>query len=300
MQTLILHLLYRYIFVYLLRDWQMKTPIKIRRPTISIYNFTGVIFTVGFLVAVILAAWIVLIEIEQRTKVQVQNSLQTVLQTTQEAIYMWINHRMQDALENASSLKVRELTQALLKEKPDLVSLSRNPTQSQLRDYVRPKLLKYSDKGFFIISPDRVNIASMRDDNLGAINLIHHQSKKNLGRAFKGDTVFIAPVHSDVPLRVGAGILENQLPTTFVVAPIRDETFNVISVIALRIDPFINLTRIAQLGRIGDSGETYAFNRKGVMITESRFDHQLRQIGLLKVLNKCVSILAIFINRKQP
>ena len=37
-----------------------------------------------------------------------------------------------------------------------------------------------------------------------------------------------------------------------------------------------------QRGRIGASGESYAFNRQGQLVSESRFDNDLREIGLVK------------------
>ncbi|MDH5553447.1 MAG: ATP-binding protein, partial [Nitrosomonas sp.] len=42
-----------------------------------------------------------------------------------------------------------------------------------------------------------------------------------------------------------------------------------------------DFSRVIQLGRIGDSGETYAFNRNGKLLSESRFDDDLRNIGLI-------------------
>ncbi len=49
----------------------------------------------------------------------------------------------------------------------------------------------------------------------------------------------------------------------------------------LVIDPGLDFTDILQRGRIGESGESYAFNRAGQLISESRFDDQLRGIGLI-------------------
>jgi PAS domain S-box-containing protein len=49
----------------------------------------------------------------------------------------------------------------------------------------------------------------------------------------------------------------------------------------LLIDPEKEFTEILQRGRLGDSGESYAFNRSGQLISESRFDKDLREIGLI-------------------
>jgi hypothetical protein len=75
--------------------------------------------------------------------------------------------------------------------------------------------------------------------------------------------------------------LREDQPTMFVGAPVRDPTGAVIAALTFRLDPGQDFTAILQRGRIGASGETYAFDREGRLISESRFDDQLRSIGLL-------------------
>lgn len=71
-----------------------------------------------------------------------------------------------------------------------------------------------------------------------------------------------------------------------VAAPVRDQTNNiVIGALALIINPTNEFSRILSVARVGTSGETYAFDQTGLMISQSRFDDQLRQIGLLDATN---------------
>jgi polar amino acid transport system substrate-binding protein len=53
---------------------------------------------------------------------------------------------------------------------------------------------------FSLLAPDFVNIASMRDSNIGAKNLIANHALDTLNRAFQGETVMVPPIWSDVPL----------------------------------------------------------------------------------------------------
>ena len=55
--------------------------------------------------------------------------------------------------------------------------------------------------------------------------------------------------------------------------------------LALVINPTNEFSRILSVARTGDSGETYAFDQTGLLISESRFDDQLRQFGLLDKTN---------------
>src|SRR5206468_6593794 len=67
-----------------------------------------------------------------------------------------------------------------------------------------------------------------------------------------------------------------------VAAPIRDTNGVVLGALALIIDPDMEFTRILSVARWGASGETYAFDQHGLMISRSRFDNQLKQLGLIE------------------
>jgi eukaryotic-like serine/threonine-protein kinase len=68
-------------------------------------------------------------------------------------------------------------------------------------------------------------------------------------------------------------------------APVRGDDGSVIGALALIINPDKEFTRILSVARSGVSGETYAFDQTGLMISRSRFDDQLRQLGLLAATN---------------
>jgi hypothetical protein len=66
-----------------------------------------------------------------------------------------------------------------------------------------------------------------------------------------------------------------------VAAPVHDPDGHVIGALALIIDPGKEFSRILSVARSGETGETYAFDQTGLMISHSRFDTQLRHLGLL-------------------
>jgi eukaryotic-like serine/threonine-protein kinase len=69
-----------------------------------------------------------------------------------------------------------------------------------------------------------------------------------------------------------------------VAAPVRDPG-GVRGALALIINPTNEFTRILSVARSGETGETYAFDQTGLLISQSRFDNQLRQLGLLAATN---------------
>ena len=70
-----------------------------------------------------------------------------------------------------------------------------------------------------------------------------------------------------------------------VAAPVRDDAKAVVGALALIINPDQEFSHILSVARSGESGETYAFDQTGLMISHSRFDDQLRQLGLLDATN---------------
>ena len=85
----------------------------------------------------------------------------------------------------------------------------------------------------------------------------------------------------------------------FVTGPLRDESGKAIAALGLRIRPEDHFTRILQVVRFGHSGETYAFDRDGLLLSQSRFDDDLKQLGLLVDQPDARSILTVEIRDPQ-
>jgi sigma-B regulation protein RsbU (phosphoserine phosphatase) len=81
----------------------------------------------------------------------------------------------------------------------------------------------------------------------------------------------------------GDGVTDpDSLASQIVIASgIRGETGQVLAVLVFRLSPEGEFSTILQRGRIGDTGESFAFNRAGRLISELRFGDRLRQIGIL-------------------
>ena len=85
------------------------------------------------------------------------------------------------------------------------------------------------------------------------------------------------------------------IPTMMVAAPIRDDSFQVVGVLGLRIDPEQEFSRIMSLGHFGATGETYAIDKSGRMVSDSRFDNSLILLGLLPDQEGARSILQLLV-----
>jgi len=74
---------------------------------------------------------------------------------------------------------------------------------------------------------------------------------------------------------------ENTPPVSVISSPIADPSKRYIGAIHLISPPEGRFSETLKAARAGQSGETYAFNRAGWMISDSRFDEQLGKVGLL-------------------
>lgn len=246
----------------------------------------GLTLTFSFLSMVIIATTFAISQIKSDFQNNVLKSLLTVNQTTQEALQIWINYLTTDLIDVTYEKEVIALTQALITKDNHHSDIVNSVPLIQLRSIITKKLRKHTLNGFTLISTNRTNIGTLHDEDIGNLNIIHKQRKTYLDRVFSGKTLFIPTVYSDTPLKTQTGEYLNNRPTIFIASPIRDSSGKVIAVLAMLLDPSKDFTRIMQLGRIGESGETYAFDGKGSLISESRFDYQLRRLGLINETDK--------------
>jgi PAS domain S-box-containing protein len=227
------------------------------------------------------AAWIMLQQIERRTRANVGESLRTVAETTHESLQAWFEGEREYTGRLVRHPRVLELTQRLLSGPRTRGALLSSDAFGALRTYFDGIIAAHGEIGVFVISPDLVNVFSMRDENVGKRNLIAEQRPDQLRRAFSGEIVFVPPIRSDVSLSDAAGRTAEGAPTMFLAVPLESAGGEVIAVATLRFDPAGDFTRLFLAGRMGRSGETYAFDEDGRLLSESRFGESLAAMGLI-------------------
>ncbi|MDH3976551.1 MAG: ATP-binding protein [Deltaproteobacteria bacterium] len=249
----------------------------------SWYAGTGLILAILAIIIffVSLASFYAIKYIKANMRDDVETALSTVLSTTYQAFNGWANDHIGDLHYWASRPDVKRFVRAQLAVGREKEELFVSPALLELRKTFQPILSDHNDLGFFIISPDYINIASKRDESIGTVNLLAGK-EDYLERGFRGKSFVTSPMRTDVPLPDPAGNLSMEEPTMFLGVPVYDGTQRVMALLTVRIDPSLDFTRIFKLGRIGDSGESYAFNKEGMLISESRFDDPLVKAGLIK------------------
>jgi signal transduction histidine kinase/ABC-type amino acid transport substrate-binding protein/DNA-binding response OmpR family regulator len=233
-------------------------------------------------VASSLALW-ALENIRVKVQERIEASLQTVLNTTNEAMDLWVLNKNRDLKAAAQERPLVRMVKSLQASYANGQTLKTARELRQLRDFFTERSLHTHHKGFFVISLDGINLASMRDENIGALNLIKKQRPGLFDRVLAGESILIPPIVSDVSLAGAASVAGQHLPPSlFFAAPVIDETGRAIAVITERYDPHHAFSKIHKLGRIGSTGETYSFDRAGTLLSQSRFLEDLITAGLIE------------------
>lgn len=217
---------------------------------------------------------------QQLEMADLRATLLTVLDTTSTGTRNWLNERQREVKSWAHLPSVRHLADKLSiidNSNPDEQFRSAEE-QYTLNTLMQPLLAEGIYTGYLIVREEGLVIASNVQEYIGKT----FTSSKDI--AFLKESLS-GPQFTALSLprkREADDKLFGQTANMMAAATIPLYRDNRHAVLVLLIDPQQDFSDILQRARIGESGESYAFNRQGVMISESRFDTELQKIGLLK------------------
>lgn len=253
------------------------------------------IWPIAGTILLLVLAFIVRSVVEESSKQTVADNLQTILKADVAALNIWLEREESSAKVLADEPRIQQLTQELVtidQQNPDdREALLHSKSLAELRNEFESELqhLGYLDVGLFSLK-GRV-LASSRDEPIGRADLPIQKSA--LQKIQEGKAIVTRPFESLYARETDSGKLKASLPTMLAMAPVEDEAGTVIAALALLIRPETNFTRILSVARAGKSGETYAFDQQGLMLSQSRFDDELKMIGLIPDREDSHSILNI-------
>ncbi len=219
--------------------------------------------------------------VQSTMRESLKSELETLLNVETEMLKNWYSVQISQASAVANTKSVRDMVAKLAdpnsSEAPRTLEELQQIRNSIVRD-VSPFLDAHDHEGFFIADRNFKVVAASADETVGVQTIDQYAF---LASVFDGRATVSVPIASLTAIRDEQGQMRTGQPCMFAAAPIRDDNLQIIGALALRIDPEREFTRILQLGRMGKSGETYAFDRQGVLVSNSRFDHDLILSGLL-------------------
>jgi len=219
--------------------------------------------------------------IENDSKINIHQSLKTVLQTTQGALHLWIEEQLKVVSYAAKNEEIKNLTNKILQEYRNNSDLLDSKSGKKIQALMENKYINNHYNSFSIISNNRITLSSKQTGNIYAENIINIHRKYYLDRVFSGETIFIPTILSTKSIITDTGKQTINLSTIYIAAPIIDSNNKVVAAITLSLNPKRDFTRIMKLGRVGKTGESYAFDKRGFLLTKSRFNEDLRNAGEL-------------------
>ncbi len=239
--------------------------------------------------------------IESTMKQNLASGLATLCDIEVAMLEAWFKVQESNAQSYANEERIRELIYQLI-DAQTVDSLDDSPSQlakvhRQLGKSLATLMSSHDYEGYQVLDASKRIISSSYPELIGKSAIPEYDSF--LARALDGATVVSPPFPSVVMMENEDGKLRAGLPCMYACAPVRDNSFQIVAVLALQIRPEREFTRILQLGRFGDSGETFAFNKEGVMVSNSRFDNDLILLGLLPDQEHSRSLLNLMLRDPQ-
>ncbi len=147
---------------------------------------------------------------------------------------------------------------------------------------VMPVAASHGYSGYLLLSPSGRYIAAESRDLVGVESALKQQPVL-WHRLWSGQAIVSRPFKSNLLLPDATGSYSVGLPTQASCVPIRSagNSGEVGAALCFRLDPEQHFNRLASSGRIGVTGESYLVDRDGVFLNVSRFDDDLRAVGLI-------------------
>jgi eukaryotic-like serine/threonine-protein kinase len=243
---------------------------------------------------------------------QLKAQLSATLNANVTALGIWTTNQTRLATSLAEDPSVRMLASQIFLSYP---SARRNvPPPPELQQFVtdlRPRLTQLGYETAQLVDTNYIVVANSMRAQWAGNNLVSDAHTNKFAELFAfGQPVIITPFKQELLVqrrasRSAFGPARTNNPARFnrapppnagrarrgdrtlmqVAAPVRDQTNVIIGALALIIDPDKEFSRILSVARSGESGETYAFDQTGLIISHSRFDPQLKELGLLEATN---------------
>jgi tRNA A-37 threonylcarbamoyl transferase component Bud32 len=243
---------------------------------------------VGAVIISLVGIW-VRDRVDETTRAELASRLQTLLNADIAALRLWLNEQKADAKSFAADVRIREAIIQLAemsKETNVAAATLINSEQAQtLVSILKPLLENQHYLDYVVVGANKRILASPRRYQVG--RTAPPEYELFLKRALMDQLAVSRPFAA----AAAPASQRAEGPTMFVAAPVKATNGTIVAVLGLRMKPEAEFSSIFSVARMGFTGESYAFDRRGVMLTASRFEGQLRQLGLITNSPDATSIL---------
>ncbi len=238
--------------------------------------------------------------IQQSVRQNLNSKLTTILETDVKALTIWTEEQKRSAYSLAQRPELRKAIGELIAGKK-LSSDLPETNISQALTVVDQLYCEASETfgyvAFHVVELDGEILADSKRSFIHA--RLDDRWQPYLGKLTRGETVFIKPWRQSMAGEFAGTASDPSRPLLFVAAPVRNNEGEVIGAIAFGIPPEREFTEILSVASAGNSGETFAFDEDGWLLSDSRFDRQLQRLGLLENVPDASAVLNVRSQNKK-
>jgi tRNA A-37 threonylcarbamoyl transferase component Bud32 len=231
----------------------------------------------GAVVFALVGLW-VRSRVEETTRAELAAHLKTVLEADINALRLWFTEREYDAKSFASDMRIQtaiaELAALARDSNVTSLALANSASARTLHSQLQPLLEEQNYLSYVVVSPDKQIVASTHAQAVGT--RAPRSYDLFLNKALDGQLAASRPFARELDL--GQRV---EGPTMFVAAPVKSRNGTVIAILSLRMRPEKEFSSIFSVASSGETGESYAFDRTALMLTATRFDPELKTLGLI-------------------
>lgn len=214
------------------------------------------------------------------------DSMRGLLEAQVNGLRVWIGEELADAERIARDPEVRDAVLALVERAakagaaaPSLAEVCASPERARVNEVLRPLLDDEGSAGHNVISLQG-RLLSTRFPAYCGLSIHPQRFRPLMEEAFAGASKFVRPVRDEDRIESPPSLREGG-PLAWMETPVRDAAGNVRAVLGIAEPAEAGFTAILAAARPGRSGEVYAFDSRGFMLTESRFLADLQRMDLV-------------------
>jgi len=241
------------------------------------------------------SGWWVQGSVDAAMREQRAAQLKTILDADVAALKNWMTNQERTVELVAGDVRLQPLVRDLIPladGKPESSrALADSKAQEGLRHHLDVRVRGYDYTGYFLVTPTGVVAACDHEAALG--KSLGGYRQQFIEQVLNGRPAVSRPYRSPLLLKDETGELRANLPTMLAASAVPGADGKPMGVLALRVQPDVGFTKILQIAQTGRTGETYALDKDGRFLSQSRFDEDLKEIGLLADLPDARSVLTL-------
>ncbi|HXF65355.1 MAG TPA: protein kinase [Burkholderiales bacterium] len=209
--------------------------------------------------------------------------LQAALEAQVKALRLWAEDKKQEAASWANEERVRrrvvELSRAIRAQASGAEALWAAPARAELVKFFAPVLQESGAVMFSVVDETGLVLATSVRDYVGR-RVNRERFLPQLAAVFRGEPRFIRPYPERERVE-GAAAAAPARALVWFEAPVRGERGEVVAALGIGHDASAQFVGILNVVRPGRTGEVYAFDERGMLLSESRFLPELQAADLV-------------------